>query len=306
MNDPNDRMNNDPNPDHGFLPPPSRLHLPKIESPPATILAHLIEHFPQVSPHIWRERVARGLVTSDDGTTVGEDSPYLHGITIFYRKEVPSEPDPLDEEVVLYRDEQILVADKPHGMVVTPAGDHVERSLLVRLQRSTGLGTLTPAHRLDRDTAGVVLLIVKRAARHHYHRLFAEGTLDREYLAVARLVDAPDQKKWIVENRIEEGDPWYRRQIVDGAANAITDIELLDVREDVGLFRIRPKTGRKHQIRVHMASIGFGIVGDALYPNATDKREGDPPLQLLAKRLSFVDPLSGKPRSFASSRKLLW
>ncbi len=190
MNDPNDRMNNDPNPDHGFLPPPSRLHLPKIESPPATILAHLIEHFPQVSPHIWRERVARGLVTSDDGTTVGEDSPYLHGITIFYRKEVPSEPDPLDEEVVLYRDEEILVADKPHGMVVTPAGDHVERSLLVRLQRSTGVGTLTPAHRLDRDTAGVVLLIVKPAARQHYHRLFAEGALDREYLAVAHLVDA--------------------------------------------------------------------------------------------------------------------
>ncbi len=147
--------------DHGSLPPPSRLYLPKVDSPPATILAHLITHFPQVPPHIWRERVARGLVTCDDGTTLRKDSPYRHGITVLYRKEVPSEPDPVEEEVILYRDEEILVADKPHGMGVTPAGDHVERSLLVRLQRSTRLSTLTPAHRLDRETAGVVLLIIK-------------------------------------------------------------------------------------------------------------------------------------------------
>ena len=299
-------MKNDRSPDRSSLPPPSRLYLRKLESPPATILAHLIAHFPRVPPHIWRERIARGLVTCDDGTILREDSPYRHGITVFYRKEVPSEPDPVEEEVILYRDEDILVADKPHGMVVTPAGDHVERSLLVRLQRSTRLPTLTPAHRLDRETAGVVLLIIKPAARHHYHHLFAEGTIEREYLAVAHLVDPPNRKQWLVENRIEEGDPWYRRQIVDGGPNALTEIELLDVREGAGLFRIRPKTGKKHQIRVHMASIGFPIVGDALYPRVTDKREGDPPLQLLAKRLAFIEPPSGKSRTFESARDLLW
>ena len=263
-------------------------------------------HFPQVAPHIWGERIARGLVSTDDGTTVDEDSPYRSGITIHYRKEVTSEPDAPEDEVILYRDEEILIADKPHGMCVTPAGDHVERSLLVRLQRSTGLGTLTPAHRLDRETAGVVLFIIKRAARQHYHRLFSEGAIDREYLAVGYLVDNPYRKQWLVESGIEKGYPWYRRQIVEGTANAITDIELLDVCKRSGLFRIRPKTGKKHQIRLHMVSIGFPIVGDASYPNITEKQKGDPPLQLLAKRLAFTDPLSGKSLSFNSTRRLLW
>ena len=299
-------MKNDSNPDTAFLPPPSRLRLPRIESPPATILAHLITHFPHVPPHVWRERVARCLVTCDDGTVLRKDSPYRHGITIFYRREVPSEPDPVEEEVILHRDGEILVADKPHGMVVTPAGNHLDRSLLVRLQRSTGLDSVAPAHRLDRDTAGVVLFTVQPDARKHYHRLFAEGTIEREYLAVAHLVDPPDRKQWLMENRIEEGDPWFRRQIVEGAPNAITVIELLDAREGTGLFRIVPKTGRKHQIRVHMATIGFPIVSDALYPSVKETQKGDPPLQLLAKRLSFVDPLSGKSRTFASARELRW
>ena len=149
----------------GLCIPQSRLYLPKLESPPSTILEHLIAHFPNVFPRIWRERVASGLVTVDDGTTLRPDSPYRHGITILYRKEVHSEPNPLEAELVVYRDEEIIVADKPHGMLVTPAGEHVERSLLVRLQRSTGLDTLAPMHRLDRETAGVLLFAVNPASR---------------------------------------------------------------------------------------------------------------------------------------------
>ena len=248
--------------------------------------------------------MANGLVTASDGTTVREDSRYRHGITVFYRKEVLSEPDPLEEEVIVYRDDEILAVDKPHGMLVTPAGDHLERALLVRLQRRTGLADLAPMHRLDRETAGIILFTINTAARGSYQRLFAERTIEREYLAVAEVPDAPKCEQWHVENRMEAGDPWYRQRIVDGLPNSITRIELLDLRDGTGLFRLRPETGKQHQLRVHMASIGFPISGDPLYPKITEKRDGDPPLQLLANRLAFIDPLSGTPRNFTASRKL--
>ena len=300
----NVRMNSEIDFTGGLLTCPSRLYLPKLESPPATILEHLLAHFPQVHPRTWCARVSRGLVSLSDGTTLRRDSPYRHGLTVFYRKEVPSEPDPLEEPLVIYRDEEILVADKPHGMPVTPAGEHVERSLLVRLQRSTGLATLAAMHRLDRDTGGLLLLTIKPEARVHYHRLFADAIIEREYLAVAHIDDAPKQNHWRVENRMESGEPWYRQQIVQGPANAITEIELLDLRGGAGLFRLVPKNGRKHQLRVHMVSIGFPIVGDPFYPKIREKRDGDPPLQLLASRLTFIDPLSGAPRRFTSVRQL--
>ncbi len=283
---------------------PSRLYLPKFDSCPATILEYLLARFPQINPNIWRDRVSRGHVTLSDGTTLTEDSPYRHGMTVFYRREVPSEPDAAEEALVVYRDENILVADKPHGIPVTPAGEYLDRSLLVRLQRITGLSTLAAMHRLDHDTAGLLLFTIDPSARARYHRLFAERMIEREYVAAAHILEAPTQRRWRVENRMESGDPWFRQRIVDGPVNAITEIELLDVREGAGLFRLLPATGRKHQLRVHMASIGFPIAGDPFYPVIRERQDGDPPLQLLAKRLAFIDPLTGVAHSFVSARKL--
>ena len=283
---------------------PSRLYLPKIANPPPAIFEHLLKRFPQVHPDIWRARVSQGLVTLSDGTTLREDSVYRHGITIFYRKHVPSEPDPVEEPLVVFRDDEIIVVDKPHGMPVTPAGEHVERSLLIRLQRSTGLPDLAAMHRLDRDTAGLLLLTIKPAARAPYHRLFSEGTIERGYLAVAHITDLLSGRHWRVENRIEPGEPWFRQRIEKGRINAITEIELIDVSPGIGRFRLFPKTGKKHQLRVHMASIGCPIVGDPFYPTIKRKQEGDPPLQLLANRLAFIDPLTGVSRTFTSLRDL--
>jgi tRNA pseudouridine32 synthase/23S rRNA pseudouridine746 synthase len=159
-------------------------------------------------------------------------------------------------------------------------------------------------HRLDRETAGLLLLTIKPDARMHYHQLFADGMIEREYLAVAHIDDVPSQNRWTVVNRMESGEPWYRQKIVEGSANAITEIELLDLRGGAGLFRLVPKSGRKHQLRVHMASIGFPIVGDPFYPKIREKHDGDPPLQLLASRLAFIDPLSRATRCFTSLRQL--
>jgi tRNA pseudouridine32 synthase / 23S rRNA pseudouridine746 synthase len=283
---------------------PSRLYLRKLESPPPTIMEHLVAHFPQVPPSIWRERVAQGLISLSDGTTLREDSPYRYGLTVYYRKAVLAEPDPLEEPRIVYRDAEIIVADKPHGMPVTPAGAHVERSLIVRLQKSTGLDDLSPVHRLDRETGGLLLLTIKQETRAPYHRLFADASIEREYLAVANTESVPDQNHWRLENRIESDEPWYCQHIVEGRPNAITEIELIDSREGLGLFRLIPKSGRKHQLRVHMASIGFPIIGDPFYPKIRKKRVDDPPLQLLANRLAFIDPLSRVPRCFTSTRQL--
>ena len=285
--------------------PRSRIYLPKLESPPATIVGHLAQLFPQVSAAAWRDRAARGLVTTGDGIKIREDSPYTYGLTIFYMKEVQSEPAPLETETILFQDDEILAADKPHGMTVTPAGDHVARSMLHRLQERTGLETLVPLHRIDRDTAGLVLFGIRAASRARYHELFAKKAIQREYLAAAHVADVPDQKHWSVENRLGAGTPWFRRQILkEGPINASTEIELIEVREDIGLFRLKPATGKKHQLRVHMASIGFPILGDALYPEMRNQEPSDPPMQLLACRLTFIDPVSGIQREFNSERRL--
>jgi tRNA pseudouridine32 synthase/23S rRNA pseudouridine746 synthase len=287
----------------------SRLHLPKLEPAPKTVLEYLIAHFSHIQAQTWRERVANGKVTLDNGATVTAESPYRHGVTVLYSREVAQEPESSEEEAILYRDENILVADKPHGMVVTPAGSHVERSLLVRLQKLAGLTGLAPVHRLDRETAGVVLFTIHTEARARYHELFSSRTIKREYLAVAKVGNSGMRKIWDVRNRLEEGEPWYRRRIAesDGSEpNAITRIELLESRNGLGLFRLLPETGKKHQLRVHMASIDCPIVGDLLYPDIRENTERDSPLQLLAHRLSFIDPLSGEPLSFVSARQLLW
>src|SRR5215831_4276708 len=279
---------------------PSRLYLPKFDAAPQTIFEYLLARFPQVHASIWRDRVSRGLVTLSDGTRLEERSPYRHGMMVFYRKGVPSEPLPAEDPRVLYQDDAILVVDKPHGMPVTPAGDHVERSVLVRLQRALELPELDPVHRLDRETAGLLLFTLQAGVRAQYHRLFAAGEVEREYLAVAHAEPAPQVTRWRIENRLVPGEPWYRQRIVEGRPNAITDIELTDLSSSRGRFRLLPKTGKKHQLRVHMASIGCPIVGDPFYPAITEKRDIDPPMQLLASRLAFIDPRNGTFRNFIS------
>jgi tRNA pseudouridine32 synthase/23S rRNA pseudouridine746 synthase len=292
--------------DDAFM-PASRVYLPRLEAPPASVLEYLCARFPQISASTWLDRMARGLVMTDDGTAIDPASPYRQGVTVLYFREVASEPAPAESETVLYRDLEILVADKPHGMPVTPAGEYVERSLLQRLESQLDLAEIAPLHRLDRDTAGIVLFSLSRRTRGQYHALFSTRSIEREYLAVARINAIADQQRWRVENRLGTGHPWIRQQIVEGPINAITEIELLEIRDGNGLFRLRPQTGRKHQLRIHMASLGFPILGDPLYPEVREKRGDNPPMQLLAARLSFVDPLTSARRDFASTRRLtMW
>jgi tRNA pseudouridine32 synthase/23S rRNA pseudouridine746 synthase len=282
----------------------SRVYLPKLESGPATVIEHLAARFPQVAEADWRDRMARGLVTTADGTPLDEKSPYAYGTMVFYVKEVPSEPAQVETETILYQDDEILVADKPNGMTVAPVGQYVARSLLHRLRDRTGLTDLTPLHRLDKETAGLVLFGINAASRAAYHALFSKNAIRRGYLAVAGVSSLSDKKSWRIENRLSRGEPWFRQRICEGPINAVTEIELLSVSAGRGLFRLRPETGKKHQLRVHMAHLGFPIIGDVLYPELRQPESSGVALQLLARSLSFIDPVTGEERHFQSVREL--
>jgi tRNA pseudouridine32 synthase/23S rRNA pseudouridine746 synthase len=212
---------------------------------------------------------------------------------------------------VLYQDDDIVVADKPHFLATMPRGRHVAQTALVRLRQQLGLDELSPAHRLDRLTAGVLLFTTRRAVRGAYQTLFARGAVRKTYLAAAPVnpgLTLPRQ----VRSRIVKRRGAFQAVEEAGDPNATTLVELLCgsgwyPESADGLYRLTPRTGRTHQLRVHMASLGIPIYGDPLYPNVIDVAAGDfsAPLQLLAQRIEFEDPRTGAQHEFASRRQLL-
>lgn len=281
----------------------SRVTLPKADPAPATVLEFLSARFPRI--HDWESRMARGLVLAD-GQPLAVSASYRPGLEVTYFREVAEEAPIPFEARILHRDEHLLVADKPPFLPVVPAGGFVRETLLARLQAETGIADLAPLHRLDRETAGLVLFSVDPATRGAYAGLFAGRGIVKTYEAVSEAPVEPAQREWRVENRIEAGEPFFRMAIVEGSPNARSDIRLLEWKDGRARFEIRPETGRKHQIRLHMQAIGYPILNDRFYPELLP--EGPPdfehPLQLLASRLEFTDPISGEPRRFESEQTL--
>ncbi len=287
-------------------PESSALHLPRISPAPATILDYLIIRFPHIDAGQWRRRMDEGKVVQSDGTPVGEGTPYVPDTTIHYFRETHREEHIPFREEIIYRDSHLLVADKPHFLPVVPAGPYVNECLLFRLRRSTGLENLIPAHRLDRETAGLVLFSLDPSTRARYHRLFAEGGITKEYLAVGEGTGELEEN-FTIRGGVVPGEPWFRMRWDEGIRNSVTHVSVLGREGNRVRFHLRPETGRKHQLRVHLLSAGYPIVNDGLYP---DVREFAPyqygrPLQLLAHRLSFTDPASGRLMEFTSRRQLL-
>lgn len=281
----------------------STLQLPPGAWP--TVLDCLCERFPAIPRAQWLERMARGRVVDDAGRWVMPETPYRVGLEIHYYREVADEPRIPFDEVVLHVDDDLLVADKPHFLPVAPAGAHVHETLLGRLIRRTGNAALAPLHRIDRETAGLVLFSTNQDSRARYQALFREGRIRKQYEAIAPPlpgVEFPCMRA----SRIERGEPFFRMREVDGPANSETHIDVIATGDDHWRYALTPVTGRKHQLRVHMAALGAPIANDPVYPTVRHREAGDysAPLQLLAKRLSFVDPISGAERSFSSGLEL--
>lgn len=259
------------------------------------MLAFLVQRFPHVSETQWAERMRGGKVMDKHHRPIDAHTRYQSGARILYFREVSEEPIVPFAERIVFQNTEILVADKPHFLPVTPGGDFVEECLLNRLRRRTGIDDLAPMHRLDRETAGLVLFSVNQQTRGFYHELFTRGEVEKTYEALADLASIPGERKWTIENRIERGEPRFRMRVVPGIANARSIIKLLTVRGNRGRFQLHPLTGKTHQLRLHMASLGFGIVNDRVYPELQSERADDftRPLQLIARQLGFRDPVTG-------------
>ena len=282
---------------------PSYLWLPPGSWP--DMLSFLTAHFHHVNAATWIDRMQRGEVRFADGTVILPATAYRRGHCIFYYREIAHETPIPFAASILYQDAHVLVADKPHFLPVTPGGRFVKETLLVRLKHSTGLSDLVPIHRLDRETAGVVIFSHNPATRGRYQSMFQQRVMRKLYHALAPIVPG---LTWPLKrhSRIEKGEPFFRMMECAGTANAETEITLLEQQNGLGLFALRPHTGRQHQLRVHMAALGMPIVNDDFYPHALPCKQDDVsrPLQLLAKQITFVDPLSGVERSFESGRNL--
>jgi tRNA pseudouridine32 synthase/23S rRNA pseudouridine746 synthase len=268
------------------------------------MLAFLVERFPQVSEASWRDRMARGQVVDRAGAPLSPDSPVRAGGRIWYYRELDAEtPIPFQEQV-LYRDEHLVVVDKPHFLPMTPSGRFVRETLLVRLKATLGIPELTPIHRLDRETAGVVVFSANAASRGAYQSLFQKRAVSKVYEALAAPLDLA--YPYTHRSRMVDADQFFLMREEAGEPNSETIVEMLETHGELALYRLRPRTGRKHQLRVHMASLGAPIANDAFYPVALPCRGDDftRPLQLLARSIAFPDPLTGEVREFASERRL--
>jgi tRNA pseudouridine32 synthase / 23S rRNA pseudouridine746 synthase len=274
-----------------------------------TILDFLKERFPDLEIATWVDRMARGQVVDETGLRLDPGSRYRVGACVFYYRELDFEERIPFDEYVLYQDEHILVVDKPHFLPVIPSGRFLRETLLVRLRKQGKPDSLVPIHRIDRETAGVVLFSLNAKTRGHYTSLFRNRKVKKVYEALApNLVSLsfPITRR----SRIVTGEPFFRMREVDGKPNSETYIDVLENTNGATLYQLIPVTGRKHQLRLHLSALGIPIVNDRLYPEvsvASELRSEDDfanPLKLLAKTISFQDPLTGCQRYFESDRKL--
>lgn len=281
----------------------SRLQLPP--GPWSTVLEALCARFPAIDRETWRSRFARGRVLDADGVTLSESAPFRVGAEIRYFREVAAEPRLAVQETILHVDAHLIVVDKPHFLPVTPGGVYVNETLLARLRQRFGNPDIVPLHRLDRLTAGVVLFSNNPATRARYQALFRDRAIDKRYEAIAPPL--PTQS-WPLErhSRLVRGEPFFLTREVEGEPNALTRIDVIERGPDDWRYALAPVTGRKHQLRVHMAALGAPIRNDPLYPQLMDQAPDDPtrPLKLLARSLAFVDPLDGSARRFESAQQL--
>jgi len=274
----------------------------------------------------WPARLARGDVLDSQGGALAADAPCVPGTVLWYWRSLPPEPRiPFDIEV-LHQDAQLVVVDKPHFLPVTPGGRYLQETVLVRLKRLLGLDTLVPMHRLDLETAGVMLFMVQPDTRHAYQALLRERRMHKAYEAVAPWRDGLGLPR-IVSSRLQERpQAFMQMQAVAGEPNAHTLIELIerlgpaapsaDTRpgaapgNELAHYRLTPLTGRKHQLRAQLSELGLPICGDRIYPRLWPEPapgaapDYTRPLQLLARELAFTDPLSGEPRRYVSHRRL--
>ena len=297
---------------------PSKLSLPQTNPGIATVLEYLIIKFPLIDAQVWQQRMLDGKVHWHDGSLITAQTLFKPQQRVYYYREVESEPSIPFKEEILFQDQHILVAYKPHFLAVTPGGIYVNECLQNRLRRSTGIEGLQALHRLDRVTAGLVMFSVNPDTRNQYHQLFETRQIHKTYQAIANIKDGENLvgQEWEVKNRIVQSEPRFRMQVAENAtasqANSHSLIRCLQQTaqktaqktaqqtERKALFELNPVTGKTHQLRLHMQTLGWPILNDKYYPQLQPLSADNysAPLQLLAKELKFIDPITQQARCF--------
>jgi len=269
------------------------------------LLDCLCQQFPAISAATWLARMAKGEVVDALGQRLQADSVAKRGMCIFYYREIENESPIPFEEQILFQDAHLLVVDKPHFLPVIPGGRFLHECLLVRLRKKLSNADITPIHRLDRETAGVILFSINAQSRGLYQVLFQQRKVDKLYHALAPALPA-QAFPMLYESRLEESARFFMMHEVAGTPNSSTLIDVIETRAENNLYQLQPSTGKRHQLRVHMASLGAPIVNDTFYPlpHAWNTDDYAKPLQLLAKSIAFCDPISGALREFHSQQKL--
>ncbi|MGQ0599069.1 pseudouridine synthase [Aquabacterium sp.] len=286
---------------------PSCVALP--HGPWMTMLDFLAERIPAVPREDWARRMSQGEVVDAQGQPIAPQAPFRAHTKLYYWRSLPFEHKVPFDEAVVFQDDYLVVAYKPHFLPVTPKGRYLQETLLVRLKRKLGIDTLVPMHRIDRETAGLVAFTVQPHTRNAYQSLFRDKAITKTYEAIAPLNPAVSLPLRY-QSRLEESERFMAMHEVEGPANADTHIELIESASGFGRFRLSPITGQKHQLRAHMAALGMPILGDQIYPELLPALPPEvapdfsQPLQLLAQALSFVDPVTGAPRQFHCGRSL--
>lgn len=314
-------------PVNSIAPRASSIIVPRGIPVTLTVLDFLSQRFPHIGTETWKRRISEGSVRFGDGTAVLALSKAGPGMEIRYFREVSAEPQIQDAHQILYRDDHLLVACKPHFLPVVPGGKFVRECLLYHLLEETGLRGLSPIHRIDRHTAGLVLFSIHENERGRYQGLFKEHEVEKGYLANVRRLSGqpliegspstehppPSEARasgvgsWELEGRIEKYGPTLRRELAQGEANAFCRIRLLRRSGTYAALALYPATGKRHQLRVQVSQIGAAILNDPYYPDLLPEAPDDParPLQLLAKSLRFRDPFTQREQAFISPRELL-
>jgi tRNA pseudouridine32 synthase / 23S rRNA pseudouridine746 synthase len=289
----------------------SCVALPSVKpgaSPWASVLDFLDQRMPLVGRATWCQRLAQGDVLDEHAQHIAPDAPYRGGTRLYYYRALDTEVEVPFQATVLHQDAHLVVADKPHFLPVTPGGRYVQQSLLVRLKQRLGLDGLSPVHRIDRETAGLVLLAVRAQDRAAYQALFRDRRVHKVYEALAPFDATLPQVR---RSRIAEEDgAFFRMTEVPGEPNSETRMALLEQRGAWARYRLEPVTGKRHQLRVHMNALGLPIVGDQFYPQVLrgpdEAEDFANPLRLLAQAIAFTDPVTGEARRFESRLQLDW
>lgn len=287
---------------------PSRVFLPAGPSY-VNVLDFFVAQFPHIAAAEWEQRFADGLILDVEGTPLSANDSYQPNTHLLYYRRLAREPEIPFEEKIVFQDDHLVVADKPHFLPVTPSGLYLHQTLLNRLKKKTHIQTLSPIHRIDRDTAGLVIFSVNPSERAQYQNLFRDRAVIKVYEAIARSnSNLISRLPMTYQSRLVESEHFLQMHEVEGEPNSDTVIELIETNGSWAKYRLIPGSGKKHQLRCHLNALGVPIQNDQMYPVLTPYQEYDldftKPLQLLAKEMMFNDPIIHSQRVFRSQLHL--